>query len=108
VAIPGLAATEFQANTNARGRVFGLTPFVYLFAQSAEDGSMPILECICREKLLQPAFYGPRHKGLLGWLLDDATFGPPVAMQPEPICVDSKSKKMLWMLSEEAVAAFNS
>jgi hypothetical protein len=106
VAVPGLAATEFQANLNARDRVCGLTPYMRLFAQSAEDGTMPLLECICREHLVQPAFYGPRDRNLLGWLLDDGIFGPPVAMQPEPLCVDVHSKKMLWLLSEKAVAPF--
>jgi hypothetical protein len=68
---------------------------------------MPLLECICRESLLQPAFYGPRHRGLLGWLWDDGTSGPPVLMKPEAHCTDGASKELLWSLSEKAVGPFS-
>ena len=106
VAIPGLSATEFQANTSAKGRVFGMGLFIRLFAQSAEDGCMPLLECICREQLAKPAFYGPRHKGIFGRIVKDGSFGPPVLSQPEALCTAAASKALLWSASERATGIF--
>jgi hypothetical protein len=108
VAIPGLAATNFQTSFGTSGRVMGCLVWLYmrLFAQSAEDGTMPLLECMCRESLVLPAFYGPAHKGLLGWVLKDGVFGPPIAKEAEPLCVDPGGKELLWRMSEAAVGPF--
>jgi hypothetical protein len=108
VAIPGLAATNFQTSMGRSSKVMGCLMSLYmrLLAQSAEDGTLPLLECICRPDLPQPAFYGPAHKGLLGFVLQDGFVGTPVLKKPEALCTSAEGKELLWRMSEEAVGPF--
>ena len=105
VAVPGIAATNFPEGMKRSGSITRCLVNVYFRiagTQSAEDGTMPLLECICRPGLPAPAFYGPQHKGWVGWLLQDGVFGPPVLKEIEPVCKSVEGQELLWRLSEEA------
>jgi len=93
VAAPGLAATNLQTNTAGNGGMgwFGIQ--IMNFAQSAEDGTMPLLA----------AAFSPSKSGDF-W--EPCEFfhmaGPPKTFDLEAVCVDENARKMLWEKSEEA------
>jgi len=98
-AAPGLAATNLQVTTQADGGMVGawFTRLVmWLFSQSAEDGTMPLLTCMAGPEALSGEFWEPRG-GLAGL---------PAKIKPEPLFTDEASKAMLWAESGKAVGDF--
>ena len=67
----------------------------HLISQSTEDGSMPLLQCCCDFAAKSGHFYGPHA----------LVRGRSVLLQPESICTDPESYRMLWELSEKAIGA---
>ena len=93
-AAPGLAATQLQATTNVDGGMGSGTWFMR-FAQSAEDGAVPLLTCCLSPDAKSGEFWEPA-KGTHG----DATLTP-----LEPICLEA-DRAALWAASEAAVGAW--
>ncbi|CAJ1355508.1 unnamed protein product [Effrenium voratum] len=90
-AAPGLAATNLQVTTHSEG---GMSEtWIMRWAQSAEDGTMPLL-CCCTAGVESGDFYEPggtmRMKGI------------PQKFQLEPRCTKVESCRMLWEESEKA------
>ena len=108
VAHPGLAASNLQQTTakNATGFLSGSLNLTMRFAQSAEDGTMPLLSCMCQPGIKPRAFFAPGKKGLLGWITNDTTVGLPKEIPLEPLCTKEESKAMLWEASEAACGPF--
>ena len=108
VAHPGLAASNLQVTTadNASGFVNGLLSFIMRYAQSAEDGTMPLLSCICKPDVKPRAFIGPGSKGVAGFIMADNMVGLPKELTLEKICTKEESKAMLWEASEAACGPF--
>ena len=75
-------------------------------AQSEEDGSMPLLQCMCGADTAPRSFYGPSNSGMVGVIIQDTAFGPPKKLQAESLCTDPKSRDLLWEKSEAAVGRF--
>ena len=92
-AAPGLAATNLQVTTANDGGFS--SSFIMRWAQSAEDGTMSLLQCCAAPgvesgELWEPSVMtGPTHR---------------VAM--EKICTDPKAGKTLWEESEKACGAW--
>jgi hypothetical protein len=95
VAEPGLALTNLQVTTNDQGGM-GSGMWFMRFAQSAEDGSMPILSA-CFEPSPEPGKI---------WVPKYGVKGPPVLQPLEPECLDMEARAMLWKKSEEACGSF--
>jgi hypothetical protein len=102
---PGFAATYLQKNTAENGGVMGLGAMMRL-AQSAADGALPMLECMCSKDLAPGALVVPAYKGLMGRVIGDGVMGPPAVVKPEALCTDSLSAKLLWERSEAAIGPF--
>lgn len=97
VAEPGLAATNLQTKTNQDGGL-GKVSTRILFAiagQSAEDGAMPLIQCMMAENVSNGDFYTPR-----------LSFGPVKKRKLEAFLQSNKNKELLWRKSEEAVGEF--
>ena len=59
--MPGVAYTEVQNKASKESALMALLTWALKpTMQSAEDGSLPLLECMCGADLKEPAFYGPR------------------------------------------------
>ena len=84
-AAPGLAATNLQVTTAAQGG-FGDT-WIMRFAQSAEDGTMPLLTCIAGAGVRSGELYEPA--GMTGPAVR-------VDLEAEAICASPASRAMLW------------
>lgn len=99
VAHPGVSQTALGENMAATGvQMPGLMKLIApMLLQSPADGALGITRCCFDPKAKTAEFYGPGPKGMKG----DA-----VLIDPEPLCTDNESKKMLWQLSEEAVGEF--
>ena len=71
-------------------------PFVKLFFQSAEDGSMGLLKGMmeCRKNVVSGAIYGPYLHNMKGPAVDNPLM---------PCESDPKAKEMLWRTSEKAI-----
>ena len=108
VAHPGATASSLQINTAASGLGWlhntASTYTMRLVAQSVEDGTMPLLQCVCGVGVAARAFYGAGTKGVLGYLMGDRMTGPPKLVTAEPLCTDEDSNALLWELSEKAWA----
>lgn len=89
VAAPGLAATNLQVTTHSDGGM-GAT-WIMAFAQSAEDGTMPLLHCCLAPEAANGQLWEPA-----------GIKGPPVLKKLEPICTEERAVKMLWEESEKA------
>mmetsp|Transcript_15641 Transcript_15641/g.36049 ORF Transcript_15641/g.36049 Transcript_15641/m.36049 type:complete len:341 (+) Transcript_15641:64-1086(+) len=87
---PGYSATNLQVTTYADGGIPTHLPFRwigFLLAQSAEDGSLPLLSAMCGKSTVNGDFYVPK------W----GAFGAPVKLpKREKLCDDEESKRMLW------------
>ena len=90
-AAPGLAATNLQVSTAADGG-FG-DAWIMRFAQSAEDGTMPLLTCMAAAGVESGAFFEPA--GMAG----PAKKGDLAA---EKLSGDKAARAMLWRESEAA------
>lgn len=88
---PGLAATNLQVTTAGDGGMLEGT-WIMRFAQSAEDGSMPIIE----------ASFGTKTEYGSIWVPKGGMKGPPILKPLENLSTDATARKMLWEKSEEA------
>ena len=91
VAAPGLAATNLQVTTASDGGM-GST-WIMSFAQSAEDGTMPLLHCCVSPDAANGELWEP-----------PGIKGPPVRVRldKERICSEERACKVLWEESEKA------
>lgn len=97
VADPGLALTNLQQATNADGGM-GWNMWIMRFAQTAEDGAMPILSACFNENVEAGKIWLPS--------LSSGFRGPVILKPLEPVCMDKESREMLWEKSEAACGAF--
>ncbi|ACO70040.1 predicted protein [Micromonas commoda] len=92
---PGYAATNLQVTTHKDG---GLNAawLSWIFAQSVEDGTMPLLKAMLDDRLESGAFMEPKSM----------IWGLPVVKELKGGCVSEANGKLLWEESEKAVGAF--
>ena len=93
VAAPGLAATNLQVTT-AKDDGMPESYIMKYLAQSAEDGSMPLLTCVAAAGVENGDLYEP------GGMLRGS--GLPKKFPLEKNSTDEKSRRMLWEESEKA------
>lgn len=98
VAAPGAASTNLQVTTYMNDGMPLASVFMSTFAQSAEDGSMPLLTCVAADGVENGAFYEPR-----GFL---RCKGLPKRFTLERNARNEKARKMLWAESEKACGEF--
>jgi NAD(P)-dependent dehydrogenase (short-subunit alcohol dehydrogenase family) len=89
-AAPGLSATNLQVTTSSDGGMSGAGLMMGL-AQSAEDGTMPLLHCCAGKGVVSGELWEP-----------PGIKGKPVRKELEPICTNAAACKMLWEESEKA------
>jgi protochlorophyllide reductase len=94
---PGLAATGLQVTTAQDGGM-GSGMWFMRFAQSQEDGSMPIVAACFDPSTKNGAFWAPGNMG--------GFKGPTKQIAFDKLSKDAASRKLLWEKSEEAVGAF--
>lgn len=95
---PGLSTTNLQATTSADGVNGVFMQLLMTQAQSANDGTIPLLTCMTNPGLSSGDFYGPTEG--FGWMR-----GLPKKLVPESYLHDDASKKLLWELSEQAIGS---
>lgn len=105
-ATPGVATTALQTTSTAQGyQSQGAMNSFMRFAQTEEDGTMPLLHCIAggvpAGKICTPKF-----KSLPGWITNDGWTGPPVVKEPEPLGASDEATGLLWEESEAACGPF--
>lgn len=76
------------------------------FAQSAEDGTLPLLECAVGADVQSGDLIIPGDRGPASWVLGDGVSGWPRKKEPEVICTSDVGKTILWEESEVAVGPF--
>ena len=96
VAAPGIATTNLQVSTYQDGGM-GSGMWFMRFAQSAEDGAMPILAACFDPSTENGDFWEPANRA--------NAVGPAVKVQCKRSC-DPENAKLLWKESEEACGAF--
>lgn len=89
VAAPGLAATNLQVTSHLDGGM--ASTWIMSFAQSAEDGTMPLLHCCVAPNAGNGELWEP--KGMKG---------PPTRKTLERICTEERACKVLWTECEKA------
>lgn len=104
-AVPGLAASNLQATTSDHGGGWGLQLFMK-FAQSAEDGTLPLLMCTTAPEIESGDLVTPGNSGPLSWMLGDSLSGWPKKRPVENLCSSEEGKQILWEQSELAVGPF--
>jgi len=94
VAHPGLAATNLQVTTSkdSGGMMESILSLLMTFSQSAEDGSMGIIQCMCGPDANSGELWGPK-----------SMTGKPQKLKPEKLLTYEDSKNMLWELSCKAI-----
>jgi NAD(P)-dependent dehydrogenase (short-subunit alcohol dehydrogenase family) len=97
VAAPGLASTNLQVSTNQDGGM-GTGMWIMRFAQSSEDGTMPILAACFDPTTNNGDFWEPANRGNL--------VGPAVKVPWDKLSKNPENAKLLWKESEEACGAF--
>ncbi len=97
VAHPGLSNTELQVTTMKDGGMAKkMTGFMMKRSQSAEDGAMGILSCICLPEAESGQFWGP-GKGMM------AMKGKAKPFNMEKSYNNNRTKTLLWEKSCEAI-----
>ena len=97
VAHPGLARTELQETSVKKGGMGRLFTNVFMkMSQSAEDGAMGLLSCMCRSDATSGQFWGP-GAGMM------AARGPAIAFELEPYYDNEATRDLLWDRSCEAI-----
>ncbi|CAE8633346.1 unnamed protein product [Polarella glacialis] len=87
-AAPGLAATNLQVTTHQQD---GLSSTWFMkYAQSSEDGAMPLLHCCAGAGVESGDFWEPGGMANMT--------GLPKKFQLESICTNPESRKILWTL----------
>jgi len=95
VAAPGYAATNLQATSNETGGMSGAM-WTRRFAQSAENGTMPLLMVSFSEGVGNEEFWEPKG----------AIKGIAVNVDWDKVSTSEEAAKILWEKSEEAVGEF--
>ena len=86
-AAPGLAATNLQVTTAADGGM--ASTWIMRFAQSAEDGTLPLLHCCAGAGAASGELWEPA-----------GITGPPARAKPAAMETDPEAAKALWAASE--------
>lgn len=97
-AAPGFAATNLQVTTQEQSGGMGSGMWMMRMAQSAEDGTMPLLTACFAPGVKNGDFYEPDKSGMKG---------KAVKKELEKNCSDPEAQKMLWEKSEEACGMFD-
>jgi len=84
-AAPGIASTNLQVTTAADNGM--AETFIMRWAQSAEDGTMPLLTCVAGTEVANGEFYEPTGIGMKGL---------PAKKELEASCTSAKNKQTLW------------
>ena len=92
------AAPRRQTTTQDKGGGSAFINFMMRFAQSAEDGTMPLLHCMAAPDAQPGAIYEPGGITALA--------GPPVKKALEPVCRSAEAKRILWEERAKAVGDF--
>lgn len=96
---PGLAATNLQVTTAGDGGM-GSGMWIMRFAQSAEDGSMPILSACFATDSVSGQLWAPSQRG--------GMVGPAVqSSMAKELAAKEGATELLWKASEEACGAFS-
>jgi NAD(P)-dependent dehydrogenase (short-subunit alcohol dehydrogenase family) len=95
-AAPGYSITNLQTTSQGMG---GLLWSRAIFAQSAEDGTMPLLQCAFGTDVASGDFWEPGQWSNLA--------GLPVKVELTNECTDPESQKLLWEASEKACGKFD-
>jgi len=98
VAAPGLSATNLQVTTHESGGMAGGV-WLMLFAQSAEDGTMPLLSAMIDPTSDNGDFWEPRYYGNFS--------GPAIKIPYDKYTENKESADILWKMSEEACGKFD-
>jgi NAD(P)-dependent dehydrogenase (short-subunit alcohol dehydrogenase family) len=97
VAHPGFAQTHLQQTSSQHGGMSGFaTKMAARMSQSAEDGAMGILSCMCLEDAESGQFYGP-GSGMT------AMRGKAEPFALESYYDNADTRELLWSKSEEAI-----
>jgi len=94
-AAPGHTSTSLL--TTSEG-VYGMMCCLRIVAQSAEDGTMPLLEAMCGASVGSGDFWEPSQ-----WM---NMSGPAKKIELQKECTDETSREVLWKASEQACGAF--
>lgn len=105
-AAPGLANTNLQTTTAQTGGMSG-SMWIMKYAQSAEDGTMPLLNACFSPETVNGDFWEPKgNMGVMGMFGPSGFKGPAAKVQYDKNSSDEKQQAMLWEKSEEAVGKF--
>ncbi|MGI9610156.1 MAG: SDR family NAD(P)-dependent oxidoreductase [Acidimicrobiia bacterium] len=97
VAHPGLARTHLQTTSVTQGGMGDVFTKIFMrFSQTAEDGAMGILSCMCLPGATSGQFYGP-GSGMT------AMKGKAEPFDLEPFYDNPETRELLWTKSEEAI-----
>ena len=97
VAHPGFARTHLQQTSAKEGGMGArFTKVVQRFSQTAEDGAMGILSCMCLPNATSGQFYGP-GSGMT------AIRGKAEPFELESFYDNPETRQLLWRKSEEAI-----
>lgn len=95
-AAPGLAATNLQVTTATQG---GMSEtWIMRWAQSAEDGAIPLIKCVASPDVESGRLYEP--PGMTG-------MPHTVNLDAEAISANPESREILWRQSESACGAWD-
>jgi hypothetical protein len=103
---PGLAASNLQATTSRESTAdVEFLSGLLSQGQSAEDGTLPLLSCICNADAESGDFYGPWAEGEgVPVFAGDPMVGPPKKLtREEPLSRDLAAQEAMWVASEAAV-----
>jgi NAD(P)-dependent dehydrogenase (short-subunit alcohol dehydrogenase family) len=95
---PGLAATNLQVSTSQDGGM-GSSMWIMRFAQSAEDGSMPICSACFSPDTTPGKIWEPS--------LSFNSKGPATQNKMEKLSATESFRDLLWKASEEACGSFD-
>ena len=99
VAHPGLAQTHLQKTSVTEGGMGQrFTNLFMRLGQSAEDGAMGILSCVCLPDAQSGQFYGPGSGTM-------ALKGRAEPFALEPFYDNAETRDLLWLKSEAAIGA---
>ena len=97
VAAPGFSSTNLQITTNQTGGMSGMM-WSTMFAQSAEDGTMPLLSAMFDPTTKSGDFWEPANSGNMT--------GPAVKVKYDKYTNNKENADLLWKESEEACGQF--
>lgn len=97
VAHPGLARTELQETSVKKGGMGRWFTNIFMkMSQSAEDGAMGLIACMCHSDAKSGQFWGP-GAGMM------AARGPAIPFELEDFYDNEQTRTLLWDLSCKAI-----